>query len=366
MKIICTQENLKNGLSTTSRIISSSNTLPILGNILLKAENGVLKISSTNLEIAITTQIRGKIEEDGETTVNSKTLTDLINNMPNKNITLTTEKNELKIETENYHTNLKTTPPEEFPLIPKPEGGNKLELDAQEFKKTIDQVAYAASTNQTQQEICGIYLGSEKPGELKVAATDRYRLAEKTMGLKNNTFLNQVILPQKTIIETSRIIGAQKGPLDIVFNETQASITINDTQIISRLVDGQYPDYKQIIPANFQTTAVVEKNQLVSALKAASIFSRNTNSIKFEFSEKQQQLILTAESPDLGKSTVELPSKIDGVGGTIIFNHHYVLESLGSIESNNVIIKTIDDNSPGLVVPEGKNDYVYLVMPIKN
>ncbi len=366
MKIICTQENLKNGLSVTGRIISSSNTLPILGNILLKTENGVMKISSTNLEVAITTQIRGKVEEEGETTVTSKTFTDLINNMPNKNITLETEKESLKIETENYHTNLKTSPPEEFPLIPKLEGGSKISLDAQEFKKTIDQVVFAASTNQTQQEICGIYMGSEKPGELKVAATDRYRLAEKTMDLKNNSQLNPVIIPQKTVTEISRIIGLQKGVLEIVFNETQAAVSFNETQIISRLVDGSYPDYKQIIPTNFQTITTTDKSQLVSALRAASIFSRNTNSIKFEFSGKKQQLILTAESADLGKSVVELPSKIDGDGCEITFNHHYVLESLGSIESNNVIIKTIDDNSPGLLVPEGRTDYVYLVMPIKS
>src|SRR6185436_11148277 len=124
MKIVCTQENLKTALSTVGRIISSSNTLPILSNILIKTENGVLKISSTNLEVAIVTQARCKVEEEGSVTVSSKTITDLIGNMPNKNISLFTEGSELKVDTENYHTSIKTLPPEDFPLIPEVESGS--------------------------------------------------------------------------------------------------------------------------------------------------------------------------------------------------------------------------------------------------
>ncbi|HYV33380.1 MAG TPA: DNA polymerase III subunit beta, partial [Candidatus Limnocylindria bacterium] len=182
MKIICTQENLKSGLATVGRIISSTNTLPILNNLLIKTENGLLKISSTNLEIAITTTVRCKIEEDGGVTVTSKTLVDLVNNLPNKNITFQTKENELLIETENYHTSVKTLPMEEFPLIPTVEGKNTLNLDSQELKKALDQVVFAASTNQTQPEMSGI-LFSKSSGELRVAATDRYRLAERKMVL---------------------------------------------------------------------------------------------------------------------------------------------------------------------------------------
>jgi DNA polymerase-3 subunit beta len=366
MKIICTQENLKFGLGTIGRIISSSNSLPILNNILIKTENGLMKISSTNLEIAITTQIRCMVEENGETTVVGKTLLDLVNNMPNQNITLQTNGQNLNINSENYHTQIKTLPTEDFPLIPVLDNGIILTLDSQELKSAIDNVVFAASTNQTQPEISGVLLSTEST-TMKIVATDRYRLAEKTLSLKRKPLSDQVaIIPQKTTVEISRIIGNQPGEVDIMLSNNQAGISFKDTQIISRLVDGQYPDYQQIIPAEFSTTTVVKKQPLVSALKAAAVFSQNNNSVRFSFSPKSQKLVLAAESGDLGKSEVELAAVVEGAGGEIIFNHRYVMDCLNGLGSEDVLIKTIDDNSPGLILPEGKNDYLYLVMPIKS
>lgn len=365
MKVICTQENLKSGLATVGRIITSTNTLPILNNLLLKTENGVLKISSTNLEIAITTSVRCKVEENGAVTVNSKTFVDLINNLPNKNINLETKENDLLIEAENYHTKIKTLPAEEFPLIPAVDGKLNLVLNSQDLKTAIDQVFYAASTNQTQPEISGVLFALDKDG-LRIVATDRYRLAEKKLPLPEAKSEQEAILPQKSIVELSRIIGNQKGNVEMTFSETQVAVNFNETQIISRLVDGQYPDYRQIIPTNFVTTVVTEKAPLASALKTAAVFSQTNNSVKLEVLENNQQLVLTAESSDLGKSSVELPAKITGKNTSLVLNYHYLLDCLGSIDSKNVIVKIIDDSSPSLVVPEDKSDYVYLVMPIKS
>ncbi len=365
MKVICTQENLKAGLATVGRIISSTNTLPILNNLLIKSENGLLKISSTNLEIAITTSVRCKVEEDGAVTVVSKTLVDLVNNLPNKNISLQTSNNELLIEAENYHTKIKTLPAEDFPLIPEVEGKLNLVLNSQDLKMAIDQVFYAASTNQTQPEISGVLFAIGGDG-LRVVATDRYRLAEKKLVLAEIKTEQEAILPQKTIVELSRIIGNQKGNVEMVFSQNQAAVNLNETQVISRLVDGQYPDYRQIIPTNFITTVVTEKAPLASALRTAAVFSQANNSVKVEVLESKQQLVLTAESSDLGKSSVELPAKITGKDTELVLNYHYLLDCLGSIEDKNVIVKIIDDSSPSLVVPESKSDYVYLVMPIKS
>ena len=173
-------------------------------------------------------------------------------------------------------------------------------------------------------------------------------------------------MPQKTTVELSRIIGGQSGEVELGVNETQISFSFNDTLVISRLVDGQYPDYKQIIPGNFNTTIVVEKQPLVSALRAGGIFSQNTNSVHLEFKEDSQTLTLASESGELGKSVVDLPSSITGKSGQVIVNYHYVLDSLSSMDSSNVIIKIVDDSSPSLIVPEKNEDYMYLVMPIKS
>ncbi len=366
MKVICTQENLKGGLAVVGRIISPSNTLPILNNILIKTENGMLKISSTNLEVAITTQIRCKVEEDGEVTVFAKTITDLVNNLPNKNITLETENLNLHIEADNFHTSIKTLPAEEFPLIPQIEGRETFKIPAQALKRSIDQVVFAASTNQTQPEISGVFLGTQD-NELRLVATDRYRLAEKRLALAQKTnHPTEVIVPQKTIAELARIIGNQEGEVEITLADTQISMVFNQTQIISRLIDGQYPPYQQIIPEQFITTVATQKQPLINALKAGSIFSQNNNSIFIEYGTNEQNLRITAESQELGKSVVDLPSKVEGESGKLILNHRYVLDCLSAIESQEVVVKMINDSSPAIIVPEDQSNYTYLVMPIKS
>lgn len=365
MKVICTQENLKTGLSIIGKVLSSTNTLPILNNILMKAEHGVLKIYSTNLELAISTQVRCKTEEEGGITVVGKTLADLVNNLPNQNATIQTNGLELGVEVENYHTSIKTMPAEEFPLIPVVTDGQTMSIEAQELKNALDQVSFAASSNQTQPEISGV-LFVVTAGVLRVVATDRYRLAEKKIKLSNYSGGDiEAIVPQKTVVEISRIIGPQKGMVEVVFTATQTMFSFNNTEVVSRLVDGQYPDYQQIIPANFLISAVVEKQLLAGALKTTSVFSRTSNSVNLKFLNGPQQLVLTAESSDLGKSMVELPCKIDGGDGEVILNHHYLLDCLSGIDSAGVVLKIIDDSSPSLVVPVEKDDYLYLVMPIK-
>ncbi len=365
MKVICTQENLKSGLSIIGKVLSSTNTLPILNNILMKAEHGVLKISSTNLELAISTQVRCKTEEEGGITVVGKTFADLVNNLPNQNATIQTNGADLGVEVGNYHTSVKTMPSEDFPLIPVVTDGQLITIEAQELKSAMDQVSFAASNNQTQPEISGV-LFVVSGGELRVVATDRYRLAEKKIKLNGYSGGDlEVIVPQKTILEISRIIGPQKGLVEIVFTPTQTMFSFNNTEVVSRLVDGQYPDYQQIIPTNFLISAEVEKQLLAGGLKTTSVFSRSSNSVNLKFSSALQQLILTAESSDLGKSVVELPCKIEGGDGEVILNHHYLMDCLSGIDSAGVVLKIIDDNSPSLVVPADRSDYLYLVMPIK-
>lgn len=366
MKIICTQENLKAGLLAVGRIVSTNNTLPILSHILIKTENGLLKLSSTNLEIATTTFIRCKIENEGGVVVLSKTISELINNLPNQNISIEKINNQIKIETENYHTIINILTEEDFPLIPSVEKKEVVNFDAQELKKSLDQVVFAASTNQTQPEISGVLIETEGK-TAKIVGTDRYRLAEKKIILQKPLGQNrQIIIPSKTVLEFSRIIGAQKGETEIVLSETQISLKFNDTEIISRLVDGQYPDYKQIIPVNFTTTITTKKDSLINALKTTAIFSQATNSVKFGFKTDEQTLVLATESQDLGKSDVSLTSEIEGASGSVVLNHRYILDCLMNIESENVLIKITNDSSPTLFIPEGQEDYLYLVMPIKS
>lgn len=366
MKIVCTQENLKAGFGVVGKIISPSNTLPILNNVLLKTENGVLKISSTNLEIAITTQIRCKVEEEGELTVNAKTIMELVGNLPNKNININSKTGILEIQTENYNTNIKTLPPEDFPLIPAVDNNKTIEIDPVELKNNLDVVMFASSSNQTQPEISGVLI-KIKNNQIIYAATDRYRLAEKTMSLNLvDEDDREIILPHKTAVEISRLCSSYTEKVIIGLTESQVVFNFNDTQLTSRLVDGQFPEYKEIIPTEFLTKMLVVKNDLISAIKTASIFSHNTNSVMFEYLPDAGKLILTAEAGDLGRSVVEVEAEIAGEKGGMLLNYRYVIDALNVMESDKVEIKVIDSSSPAVFFPSGDKGYLYLVMPIKN
>jgi DNA polymerase-3 subunit beta len=366
MKVICTQENLKSGLFIVSRIISQSSTLPILNNILLKTENGQLQISATNLEVAVSTVIRCKVEEDGEICVFARTVSDLVNNLPNKNITLESSNGTLKIETENYHTTIKTLPADEFPLIPKIEEKGSIIVGSGELKKALDQVIFAASTNQTQPEISGVVLKVSDTA-LKIAATDRYRLAERKLSFSKNTLgTKEVIVPHKTVAELSRIIGNQETEVTIVMSETQISIHLDQTEIVSRLIDGSYPPYEEIIPDSFSTTITTPRQGLVNALKTSGIFSQNNNSVKLEYSSDDQKLSILSGSQELGESDVNLPSQVDGSSGFVILNHRYILDCLNGIDEDAVLIKITNETTATVITPEKSDNYIYLVMPIKS
>lgn len=364
MKIICTLENLKFGLATTGRIISPSNTLPILSNVMLKTENGQLKILSTNLEIAITTTVRCKIEQEGEVCLPAKTLADLVNTLPNENISIETSENNVIIKTENYNTKIKSLPAEEFPLIPNIETRHSIKINPKELKSAIEQVIFAVSLNESQPEISGVYMDQQEEN-IKIVATDRYRLAEKNIMAKGQKGAKQSIFPSKAIIETSRLLSVAEESVEIDFGENQAVIKIAETQITTRLIDGQYPDYKQIIPTEFNTTINLVRHDLINALKTSGIFSRGTGSVTLSFNEKQD-LVVTSNSQELGESTIKIPSHVEGQGGSMILNHRYILDALNNMAGENIVVKVVNDESPVIFTPQATDEYTYLVMPIKS
>lgn len=363
MKIICTQENLKNGLSHVSRIISSSQTLPVLSTVLLKTEQGQLKISATNLEIGISTVIRCKIEEEGSICVPAKPLIDVVNTLQNKNITLQLEATELKVTCEGTALKIKTLSPEEFPIIPSIENGEKLEISAKTLKTTLDQVAFAAQSNSSQPEISGVFLSLENQ-TLKLVATDRYRLAETQIDLKSPHGSIQIILPQKTAGEISRILSDATQVVEMFITSNQISLTYKDIQLVSRLIEGSFPPYESIIPKNFNTTLQVKRCDLLSALKTISIFSQSSSGIKFQFLQEENKLRTSAMSETFGEGSSELEALVLGESGQVVFNYHYILDVLNTITEELVNIKIIDPAHPVIITPENNTGYLYLVMPI--
>lgn len=364
MKVVCTQENLKNGIQTVSRVVGSSSTLPILNNILLETENGQLKISGTNLEIGISTYIRCKIEQEGGICLGAKTLLELINSLPNENITIESGEQDTDVSTDRYRTKIKHLSTEDFPLIPKIEEGTQVQIKADVLKTALDQVVFAASTSETQPEISGVLCLFNK-SKLTIAATDRYRLAEKSIHI-NSDLEKRIIIPHKSAAELSKLLSVQTADVTLQVTDTQLAVSFADTYVVTRLIDGQYPEYQQIIPQDFTTQILINRLDLMSALKTSGIFSRGAGSVTLVYDQTKQVVQISSVSQDIGESVVDIPCELSGPGGAVIMNYRYVLDLLVGLPLEKLQINIIDDSNPVVFKPiESDSGYLYLVMPIK-
>ena len=363
MKLVCTKDNLKKGLFVVSRVVGVGNPLQVLNNILMKTDQGRIKLSSTNLEIGVNTWVGGKIEEEGSLTVPARLINEYINNLPTDKVTLTSKETTLNVESENYHTNIKGLSSDDFPLIPKVADEPFAKIDTMELKDALSETTWASAVNETQPEISGIYMAFEGD-KLRVAATDRYRLAERIAVLKEPAQSSkEVIIPSRTINELYKILGATSGEVEIYFSESQVLFKFDETEIISRLIDGQYPDYRQIIPKEFKTQTTIKKDDLMHALKATALFAPDTNNIQLEVTESG--IKVSASSAAAGENEAVVNAKVSGIPNNAVFNFRYLLDCLNNLSEPNIVLKMINDTSPAMIVPENRNNYLYIVMPIK-
>jgi len=366
MKFICTQENLKKGLNNTTHLAGRNQNLPILNNVLLETKNGLLIISSTNLEIGIKSAVRGKVEEEGSLTVPARLFFDYVQNTKAEKIELTTKDLNLEIKTENSHTTLKGLDYSEFPLIPEIEKKYKIEITAGEIKEALTLVLFATALDNARPEISGVLFDFNE-NNLILAATDSYRLAEKNLkiGEKIN-FSKKIIIPSFTLQELSRLVGDidKKSIIKMYLNDNQVAYEIDTTTMISRITEGEYPDYKQIIPQNSKTEVLVSRQQLHQSIKAASLFCRQgINDINLVF--LKDKIEIKALNDQLGESQNAVVAELEGEENEIVFNYHYLLDVLGSLNSEFIKIKINNNLLPGVIKPQDREDYLYIIMPIK-
>ena len=383
MKISCTQENLNQGLFVVSHLATKSTALPILNNILFQVKNKTIKLSATNLEIGINCTIRGKVEQDGEFTVQSRLLADYVGFLPKEQIDLkapneTKEGQDqiLSVSCKNHATKIKGQPAIDFPVIPTIEKSNPYVLNCQDFRQAVSQVIFAVSVNETRPEINGVFFNFFN-GKLTLAATDSYRLAEKIIDLdpKSTDKEKKVIVPVKTLQELLRILGGFKDPaaisnidsVKIYISENQILFSLGDIELISRLVEGQYPDYQQIIPKEAKTTSIVEGSELIKATKTTSLFTRSgIYDVSLEFSPDKNEVVVNSANNQLGESTSRLTSESSGEKNGIVVNYRYLLDGLQNINSDQVEISVINGNNPCVLKPVKKDSgYLYIIMPIK-
>ncbi len=374
MKIFSLQENLKQGLALVGHVAGRNVNLPILNNVLIKAEEGKIRLVATNLEIGIVSTVRGKIENNGSFTVNSKIISDCINLLPNKKVGLEHKGGDLLIDCENYQAKAKGQSAEEFPLIPEVDKGACFSAQADEVKKAISQVIFATAASETRLELSGV-LFAFAGNNLTVAATDSYRLAEKKIQIKSNSEEDKkIIVPAKTLQELLRVLSVnlgdevEGGGKEIKFytSDNQILFTYGSTELVSRLIEGQYPDYQQIIPTNSKTKISIDRQELIRAVKMASLFSKaGINDVNLDFPSGKNQVVVSSVSGQTGENITKLAARVAGDDNSIVVNYRYLLEGLSNIESETIKIEVIDGNTPCVVKPEQPDGYLYIIMPIK-
>lgn len=371
MKFSCLQENISKGLNINSHLAGSGKTsLPVLNNILLSAEKGVLKISATNLEIAIETKVRAKIEKKGQITVPAQIFSNYINLLPNEPLTFEKSKEQLTIKSKNQKAKIKGISSEEFPIIPKIEKKEKIIIKGEVLKEALEKTIFTISSSEVRNELSGslFIFNSDKNKDLLIIGTDSYRLTEIKIKTKETSFTNkkEVIIPLKTLQEVLRIINS-KEDIEIYLSENQILFVYQETEIFSRIINGSYPDYKQTIPKKTETEVIINREKFLKTIKASGFFSKiGINDVNLKFLSDKNKLIISSLNNQVGENEANLPADIKGKDNEIVFNYRYLVDGLTNISEDEIKIEIVDDNTPGIIKPVNNDSYLYLIMPIKN
>ena len=364
MKLIVLKNNLKGLLDAAAKTVGESSNLPVLKHVLIAAEGSRVRVVATNLEAAITKSSAAKVLESGEVVVPYALIASVIGNLQSERINLENRGVNLLLTTENYEATIQGVAPEEFPIIPKVKHETEyVEMQGSVLKESLLKVSTAAQISELRPEISGVLIAIEV-GSLKFVATDSYRLAEATISPSQFTSACskpiRAILPLKTVSEIIRTIP--DGNVRITFDESQVLIAGEDVWIISRLIGGVYPDYERIIPQKFMAELVVEKAELMNALRLGSVFSVKTNEVVVKSEKGGKFIEVGAADSTVGENKYLIPAKTSGESVSAAFNWRFLLDGLKSIPSNTVACSIEEDGKKAIVKVPGDTSYFYLVM----
>jgi DNA polymerase III subunit beta len=374
MKVSCLQENLKRGLSIVGHAVAAKSTLPVLSNILMTTENGRLRLQATNLEIGITHWIGAKVEQEGAVTIPAKLLNDFVSNLPNDRVEMTLDERTqtMHVTCARSEANIKGIEADEFPTIPVVETDEPtVRIDPGVLRTAINQAAFAAAADDTRPVLAGVLLKLQG-NTATFSATDGFRLAVKTIELPEPVAVAQeVIVPARALTELARVLGDAENPVEISITPSGGQVLFHTdtTDLVSRLIDGKFPDYQRIIPKQYSTRAVLDRNTFVQNARQASVFATSSANIAKLVLESggdwgPGRLTLSANAAEVGDNKSELEGQITGEGGQIALNIKFLQEALAAIETPQVAFEMQTASTPGVFRPVGDDSLLVIVMPM--
>jgi DNA polymerase-3 subunit beta len=370
MNIECVQEKLIEGIRRAERIATKHITLPVLSCLLLEAKkNNTLTIKATNLNLGIEITIPAKVHEEGIIAVPASVISSFISGITteDKGIIIKTHDQNISIKTSSVTSVIKTMPHEEFPNIPKIKEHQTFSINSNNFLKGLQTVWYAASVSDIKPELSSVYIYYHE-GSVVFAATDSFRLAEKKIILKkdkeNMVDFDQILIPFKNIPEIMRILESINDDLTIELSKNQIAFNYKGLYLISRVIDGTFPDYRQIIPKETKTEVVLLKQDIINALKISHIFSDKFNQIHVKISPQSGIFELRTNNKDVGETVYKLGGALTGEDIEINFNYRYIADCFQSIEADSISLSLSGLNRPMVMRPVGDMSFTYLVMPM--
>ncbi len=372
MKLSCLQENLSRGLGIVERAVATRTTLPITNNVLLVTEQSRLKLVATNLEMAISYWVGAKVEEEGAITVPARLLTEFVNSLPNDkiDINLSPRTKVMALKCARFEARISGIDAKDFPPIPKVEDGINTKVAVDDLRRGIAQVVFAAASEESRPVLTGV--DAQFDGDsLTLAAADGFRLAVHKLTLATPVKQKaEVIIPARTLAELNRLIGDEETVEIIVDpNKSQALFRLKDTELVSQLVQGAFPQYSQLIPQSYKTKAVVDVAEFLRAIKTAAIFARDGSGIvRLVVTPGAEltpgKLTASARSEEIGDDVGEIDAAVEGEEAKIAFNGKYLIDVLGVLRESKVALETSSPSSPGVIRPVGVDNYIHVVMPM--
>jgi DNA polymerase III subunit beta len=363
MKLQVTQENLNRALGTVARVANSRNTLPILANILVKTTNNRLSVAATNLDIAITNYIGAKVSDEGSVTVPARLMQDFVSSLPSGVIDLELEENKLHITTDQYQSVVNGIAADDFPVMPAIDGGTTWTIPGPTLKKGLQQVAMAASSDESRPVLTGVLLQTTD-GKLYMAATDSYRLAEKELGPNGQNV--QLLVPVSACQDLLRIVSDFEDDVTVTHDDQQVLFQVGDVELVARLIDGKYPDYHKLIPQKFEVQAKVKRADLLNVTKVSSLFARESaGSVTIQVDEASGNLSIHSIASQLGENTATAEGEITGTG-SITLNSRYLLDALHAFGGDEVCFCFNGKLEPTMLKDPAAEDYTHIIMPLKS
>lgn len=366
MRMQITQNNLHRALSLLSRVASNKTPLPILANILLKCTKNSLELSATNLEVAVSHTTKGKVDEEGSVTVPARLLYEFVAQLPkDTTVDLVFDKNKLFISTGSYSSHIQGTGAEDFPALPVIKSNENLDINVDELKRAINQTILAASHDETRPILGGAFFHTVDTSAY-VAATDGYRLAEVKLPISSvNNFSG--VVPLQTLQDVLRILqDTNQQKVKLQFEDGQFGLVCGETSLVSRLIEGQYPAYQQLIPEKSEISFNINREELLTAAKLAGLFARESGgSITITASESDKTVSVSSLASQVGDNNSELKCEVVG-SGKVVLNVRYLTEALNSFDTNTINFRFSGDISPCVITSSEQPNYQHIVMPLKS